>query len=550
MYSQAVKEFPGETVFHCYLNEMLRKQNKNREALDQIKPVYQQRGEQDSVSGCYKWSLIAYGLQQREEGKTKEALGMLRDAFFFDREEQTALLWYGILLREDGQLDGSIRILEEGNAKVSNSYIRDNLIHSYTEKANSLRTEDPSTAEGLYRKALELDSKNLTALLWLGIFLNEQARFPEAVETFSFARDIYTEDPHLPGNLNNTYYRFGQELDSKKEYGEATVIYEKASREFPSFLFYYYLLFTDYIQMESYPQAEETLLRWFKAKKDYPPAAEGIFPEEINLYYRIGDLVKQYRIAGEFNRALSLYEKAEPYFENSHLILNGKGELLWHRGETTRGIELVNRAYDLFIQSHPEFSEAVRVDLPLKDRVLVAVGNNSPETLTHGGLARYCFDFMGCDDKGRTTRPGTKGFGENRDYYGYGIPVYAPANGVVLSLEDDGEDHPPTDRWMYHMKGNHITIRDERGYLYVLVHNQNHSALVKAGDQVSAGQPIARLGNTASSVPHLHFGVWKEDWSVTIPVRFRQYRVNGDRGNTILRKDAVPELGEIIIAEP
>ena len=84
-----------------------------------------------------------------------------------------------------------------------------------------------------------------------------------------------------------------------------------------------------------------------------------------------------------------------------------------------------------------------------------------------------------------------------------GTPVVAPWAGLVefvrfqksgagwyIVLDGDGED------------------RD-----YVFMHLRTGSILVAAGQQVSAGQPIAQVGNTGSSSgAHLHFEVWVGGW--------------------------------------
>jgi murein DD-endopeptidase MepM/ murein hydrolase activator NlpD len=84
-----------------------------------------------------------------------------------------------------------------------------------------------------------------------------------------------------------------------------------------------------------------------------------------------------------------------------------------------------------------------------------------------------------------------------------GTPVVAPWAGLVefvrfqksgagwyIVLDGDGED------------------RD-----YVFMHLRTGSILVAAGQQVSAGQTIAQVGNTGSSSgAHLHFEVWVGGW--------------------------------------
>jgi murein DD-endopeptidase MepM/ murein hydrolase activator NlpD len=84
-----------------------------------------------------------------------------------------------------------------------------------------------------------------------------------------------------------------------------------------------------------------------------------------------------------------------------------------------------------------------------------------------------------------------------------GVPVVAPWAGMVEYV-----------RYQASGAGWYIVIDgDGEDRDYVFMHLRKGSILVAAGQHVSAGQPIAQVGNTGSSSgPHLHFEVWVGGW--------------------------------------
>ena len=76
-----------------------------------------------------------------------------------------------------------------------------------------------------------------------------------------------------------------------------------------------------------------------------------------------------------------------------------------------------------------------------------------------------------------------------------GTPVYAAAGGTVIYAGDQVRGY-----------GNMVVIRHGDGLVTVYAHNS--VLLVHAGDGVTVGQEIARVGDTGrSTAPHLHFEV-------------------------------------------
>lgn len=118
--------------------------------------------------------------------------------------------------------------------------------------------------------------------------------------------------------------------------------------------------------------------------------------------------------------------------------------------------------------------------------------------------------------------PGTHAVG-TRDQYAYdfdmpiGTTVAAARAGVVEELEERFEDGNGVTS-----EANYVLLRHEDGNASVYFHLTRDGALVRLGERVTQGQPIALSGRTgrAGISPHLHFGVIGPA-GLTIPVTFR-----------------------------
>lgn len=131
---------------------------------------------------------------------------------------------------------------------------------------------------------------------------------------------------------------------------------------------------------------------------------------------------------------------------------------------------------------------------------VVTQGNNN--ATSHTGESRYAFDF---------------GMPE-------GSQVVAAADGEVLFVTDHftkGDD----DKSLIN-SGNRVVMLHADGYCSLYLHLKEHSAVVKVGDRVKQGQPIALSGRTGYVIgttgAHLHFqlqkkGIW---WEQSVPVSF------------------------------
>lgn len=103
-----------------------------------------------------------------------------------------------------------------------------------------------------------------------------------------------------------------------------------------------------------------------------------------------------------------------------------------------------------------------------------------------------------------------------------GTTITAARGGVVIRAKGDSNRG-----WKkkYRSDANIIIIQHEDGSKAGYWHLQHNSLLVKLGDTVKQGQPIALSGRTGYAFgPHLHFIVWRNDipgTRTTLATRFK-----------------------------
>lgn len=89
-----------------------------------------------------------------------------------------------------------------------------------------------------------------------------------------------------------------------------------------------------------------------------------------------------------------------------------------------------------------------------------------------------------------------------------GTAVLAAARGKVVSVIDSLYDR--SKRKNDSGYGNYILVLHADGYYAYYAHIRKHSAMVRVGDSVQAGERIALVGSSGNSTdPHLHFEVWQ-----------------------------------------
>jgi hypothetical protein len=111
-------------------------------------------------------------------------------------------------------------------------------------------------------------------------------------------------------------------------------------------------------------------------------------------------------------------------------------------------------------------------------------------------------------DMAKVTRWGNDADGflpmQNDKYAIFNQVVYSPCDGEVSKVEDKWPNETPWSGKAPYNVGNHVLITSN-DFGVLMGHLQKGSILVKTGDRVRKGQPIAQTGNSGwTSQPHLH----------------------------------------------
>lgn len=167
---------------------------------------------------------------------------------------------------------------------------------------------------------------------------------------------------------------------------------------------------------------------------------------------------------------------------------------------------------------------------------------------------RHAYDFVIWQDGSTFSGDGTS----NEDYYAYGQPALAPADGTVVTIVDGlPENQPKVETDQQNPAGNHVVIQTaDAEYIYI-AHLQSDSISVAEGDTVEAGQEIGLVGNSGNtSEPHLHIHlqdmpemfVTDEDGLITafsdaigLPLVFSNYLEDGE-----LQESGEPDGGSFV----
>ncbi len=217
------------------------------------------------------------------------------------------------------------------------------------------------------------------------------------------------------------------------------------------------------------------------------------------------------------------------------------------------------------------FTQNSVMEIPIRGRVFVhdghdylshhrrldVTGDMTTAMKINTNMSRYAYDFVQVDEQGRM-RKGESA--ENSDFYCFGTPIHAPANGVVVKSANDQPDNDTKYHWkpdfaavlknIHQIGGNYVVLDHGNGEFSFLAHMKFGSVLVKEGDRVSRGQKIGEVGASGDAIfPHLHYQLQRDDYvGEGLPSYFSEFeRVVGTKAIAVKRGQV--DTGDVLLVK-
>ncbi|MEQ1833128.1 MAG: M23 family metallopeptidase [Candidatus Eisenbacteria bacterium] len=176
-----------------------------------------------------------------------------------------------------------------------------------------------------------------------------------------------------------------------------------------------------------------------------------------------------------------------------------------------------------------DYAPKARFTLPFRGEWLVFWGGRTLGENQHAAVRsqRFAYDIVMVKD-GKTHPADAKAI---TDYYCYGQPILAPADGMVVTATDSLPDQAIGESDPLHAAGNHVVIDHGNSEYSLLAHLQPHSLRVKPGQKVKRGDVLGLAGNSGNtSEPHLHVHLMNKpsmDDADGLPMPFDGYVLDG-----------------------
>ncbi|MCL7744175.1 M23 family metallopeptidase [Guyparkeria hydrothermalis] len=181
----------------------------------------------------------------------------------------------------------------------------------------------------------------------------------------------------------------------------------------------------------------------------------------------------------------------------------------------------------LVIASHYPSGETLDVDFPLRSGTYyVLQGGGSAVTNPFHALSsdRKAVDIV------KLNRFGNRADGiaprALSAYEIFGETLHSPCEGRIDRVRDGLLDNPPGHPVTEQSEGNYVVLRCDEADIF-MAHLKRGSIRVAPGEVVTAGQPLAEIGNSGNSLePHLHISATKNDRAIGLQLNGRSLSMN------------------------
>lgn len=509
---RAIQEYPDEANFFSNLTFFYVHTKQFEKALDLAKKAFPRFPGHTYVVSAYKAALVSAGWNEFNKKNYQKASGYFATGLKHFPEDGDVLNGYGSALRELKRYEEAIPVLEKGFLLAPNHpYIRQNLVWTYYSSAWELiRNHQKETAWERLQKAYAL-GQNMEENFHTGYIyaLLQLKRYEEAKPAHALALKKFglTDEVYKSG-----YWLIFHPIEDLKQQKKYSLVIRELKK------LYSFSLQKNLVRENGQSFVHTALIRM---SHDLAQITSRICP-----YWR--KFTPAEKVLSN-----SLYQQFKENLpaELEYLVFRFQGDNLYRENKVKDARRFLEKAYHSLIKHFPSLYrvQTVQIPSPIRGHQLV-MNYKSSIHLTHMGLNRHCYDIIGCNKAGRMYRTDGKVI---HDWYGYGVPVYAPVSGKVVNSEDGNQDDPinPPVRG----DGNWVGILSADNKIYNFYHLKKNSIKVRVGDMVQAGQQIAELGNSSSTIPHLHFGVYSSDWMVSYPVEFTNYTFIRNNRRTAVR---------------
>lgn len=190
-----------------------------------------------------------------------------------------------------------------------------------------------------------------------------------------------------------------------------------------------------------------------------------------------------------------------------------------------------------------EYRDRTKLSFPLHGEWTIYQGGRMVPENAHAATKNehFAYEMVKLDTGQMFTKNGLA----NDEWYAFGQPVSADANGTIVKMLDDYLDNAPYHPDADAKHGNVVVIDHGDGEFSVYSHLKHRSVTVKIGDRVKVGQKIAEVGNSGDShFPRLEYSLQTSadlNGSDGLPAVFEHLKVNGKHAKEVelVRGDVV-----------